>query len=187
MPLDYFKNTKILDIAAGSTFSIFITANREVFSCGLNDFLQIGMDRTLTIVEKRPHTRPLKRVSSPGALEFSIPNKLDYFSDSFVVKAISCGENHSIASVEYHHQTLFVGWGMNKNQQLGVEHCVSTTPRTITNLQRAGVKQVIHSVTQICCGSATTMCLTGQTGQPKTRARVREFLEALQLWRFRRI
>lgn len=58
------------------------------------------------------------------------------------MKKLVCGENHTIACVDYNGQQLYVGWGMNKHQQLGLEYCVSTTPRTIANLQRAPITEV---------------------------------------------
>jgi alpha-tubulin suppressor-like RCC1 family protein len=48
--LDYFGNTKIVDIASGSTYSVFVTERREIFSCGLNDFHQIGIDKAVTVI-----------------------------------------------------------------------------------------------------------------------------------------
>lgn len=114
-----------------------MTERKEVFSCGLNDFHQIGIDKTVTVIEKRRDKKPDRfKKQREGQLEFSIPNKLDYFSDCFDIKRIICGENHTVAEVEYNNQQLYVGWGMNKYQQLGIEYCVSTTPRTISNIQR---------------------------------------------------
>jgi len=52
-----------------------------------------------------------------------------------------------MACVEYSGQQLFVGWGMNKHQQLGLEYCVSTTPRTIANLQRVPITEVAQRFT----------------------------------------
>lgn len=141
--LDFFGPRKIIDIAAGSTYSVFVTERREVFSCGLNDFHQIGIDKTVTVIEKRKDSRSEKyKKQREGQLEFAVPNKLDYFSDNIEVKRLACGENHTLASVDYGGQQLYVGWGMNKHQQLGLEYCISTIPRTIANLQRVPITEV---------------------------------------------
>lgn len=50
----FFKE-KVVDIFAGPTFSFFKTERSEVYSCGINDCLQLGIDRVLKVFQKKKY------------------------------------------------------------------------------------------------------------------------------------
>ena len=44
-----------MDIWAGPTSSFFKTESEQVFSCGMNDCLQLGIDRVVKIFQKKKY------------------------------------------------------------------------------------------------------------------------------------
>jgi hypothetical protein len=85
----------VVDVWSGPTFSFFKTEKQEVFSCGMNDCLQLGIDRVMKIFMKKKylnrtvdHNR--KRL---GEQEFSKPRKIDMFNANvkLSLKHLECG------------------------------------------------------------------------------------------------
>lgn len=100
MELIAFKEA-VCDLWAGPTSSFFKTVGGEVFSCGYNDCLQLGIDRVLKILQKKKYLHRVVDLNKKklGEQEFSKPRKLDIFSKEMGLKLLrlECGENHCLA------------------------------------------------------------------------------------------
>jgi alpha-tubulin suppressor-like RCC1 family protein len=112
----------VVDVFAGPTFSFFKT-EKEVYSCGMNDCLQLGIDRALKVFQKKKYLNRTTDLSKKkvGEQEFSKPRKIDMFGGQFGLTLIQleCGENHCLAVVRYMGQeTMLMGWGLNRHFQI---------------------------------------------------------------------
>ena len=77
--VEFPRKSRIKRISAGGLFSIFITGEFEVFACGMNDFGQLGIEK------------------SSYDSDVSLPTRLDCFR-GYPISQVFCGENHCIAS-----------------------------------------------------------------------------------------
>ena len=96
----------------GSHFSMFITENNEVFSCGDNSKCQLGLEDKTDIL---------------------IPLQIDTLF-TMKVEKISCGESHCLAMIkdEITKTKTIWGWGSNLYGQLGLGNQIQNTmPRPI--------------------------------------------------------
>jgi alpha-tubulin suppressor-like RCC1 family protein len=149
----------VVDVFAGPTFSFFKTERQEVFSCGMNDCLQLGIDRALKVFQKKKYlnrTIELNR-RKVGEQEFSKPRKIDMFSGQFGLSLIQleCGENHCLALVRYMGQeVMLMGWGLNRHYQIEAALPETTTPRTLEAFYAL-------PITHICCGSTFSLATIG--------------------------
>ena len=109
-----FENkTLITEIQCGKTFSMFISNIGELYSCGVNDLNQLGI--------QEPPPRDHLKNNDVQCKDFVIPTKLDYFLDLKVEK-ISCGEAHCVAIIKekYSNERIIWSWGNNRYGQLGL-------------------------------------------------------------------
>ncbi|XP_076173074.1 HECT and RLD domain containing E3 ubiquitin ligase 4 isoform X2 [Ptiloglossa arizonensis] len=128
--VDFKKAAEIEQIACGENYTIVITQDGQIYSCGNIDYGQLG------------HTKERKRLS----LEL-IPGV-----DAFVFKKIACGAHHTLAVNEWGH--LF-SWGSNEEGQLGLnsKNIIECTPRMVKTL---GTNVVV----QVACGMKHALALT---------------------------
>ena len=136
--VDLPENVNISHIAAGGLFSMFITENREVLACGMNDFGQLGIENP-----HRDHT------------DISTPTRLDCFS-GYPINYLICGENHTMAVSVEDNNIMTWAWGRYKEGQLGlgdVQPCA--TPRPVQTLNNAPVYRV-------ACGRRHTFSVIGE-------------------------
>ena len=81
------SENKVMRVFAGSTFTMFLTSQNQLLSCGMNDLGQLGLgenqDFTASVVEEAD-------VGKPTLIEPL---------EEMKVRNVSCGENHSIAQV----------------------------------------------------------------------------------------
>ncbi|XP_064458774.1 probable E3 ubiquitin-protein ligase HERC4 isoform X2 [Ornithodoros turicata] len=94
-----FGSRVVKDVACGKQHTLVLLANGYVYSCGSNEFGQLGQDRS---------QRKLEQVSALAAHE---------------IRAVSCGQDHSLALSE---AGQVFSWGCNKDGQLGND---STDPQ----------------------------------------------------------
>ena len=59
---EFNKKTVIVDIFAGSTFTFFKTSDNEVFSCGINDCFQLGIEKVLKVFKKKKYINRSNKV-----------------------------------------------------------------------------------------------------------------------------
>lgn len=90
--VDFTKANEIEQISCGENYTVTITNDGQVYSCGNNDYGQLG------------HEKARKRLQLIPGL------------DAFVFKKIACGSCHTVAVNEW--GQLF-SWGCNMKGQLG--------------------------------------------------------------------
>ncbi|KAK0090592.1 hypothetical protein PV325_010558 [Microctonus aethiopoides] len=119
--LNFNKATEIKQISCGDNFTVVLTNNGQIYSCGNNDLGQLG------------HDKPRKRLELISSL------------DAFVFKRIACGANFTLAINEWGH--LF-SWGCNHDGQLGLNTDLSIefTPRMVKALGSVVIIQVACGV-----------------------------------------
>ncbi|OAF65447.1 hypothetical protein A3Q56_06827 [Intoshia linei] len=112
IPSEIFKltNKKIIQITSGCSHTLFLTENGSIYSCGGNDYGQLGY-----ITDKE------------NTDENYTPNIIEYF-DSIKVTMIACGSYHSAALSK---KGRVYTWGMNDHGQLGINDSISfiSSPR----------------------------------------------------------
>jgi len=116
----------VIEVVAGSTFSLFITNKGEVYGCGLNDFGQTGAEKCLRDLQVF-YGSPNKIIKT---IDVASPVCVECFSQIKISK-LSCGENHVLA-LSSDPRDLW-GWGKYDQGQLGlgeVKNVVS--PRIIS-------------------------------------------------------
>lgn len=107
----------VRDVACGQRHTLVLLANGSVYSCGSNDFGQLGQDRSM---------RKLEQVSALAAHE---------------IRAVACGEAHSLALSD---AGQVFAWGCNRQGQLGcgTEDESRLRPRVVKRLATLHVVQI---------------------------------------------
>lgn len=107
----------VRDVACGQRHTLVLLANGSVYSCGSNDFGQLGQDRSM---------RKLEQVSTLAAHE---------------IRAVACGEAHSLALSD---AGQVFAWGCNRQGQLGcgTEDESRLRPRVVKRLATLHVVQI---------------------------------------------
>ncbi|KYN01660.1 PREDICTED: RCC1 and BTB domain-containing protein 1-like [Cyphomyrmex costatus] len=110
--LAFFKEMKVVYVSCGGTFTIVITENGDVYSCGYNCVGQLG----------RPSNNDLDNML----------RQVDFFNDA--VKIV-CGFEHTLALTNGRE---IYAWGGNNNGQLGIgnKQCSSKPILVKYKLQR---------------------------------------------------
>lgn len=101
------KNSRLLHLEVGETFTLAVDDDLKIFSWGMNDSCQLGRS---TKIEK-PET------FYPAATKVT---------SSLFPRVVSCGDSHTLM-VDYSNN-LYV-WGSNSSGQFGLGH-----PREVTNI-----------------------------------------------------
>eukprot|EP00483_Globobulimina_turgida_P004438 UN04447 len=127
----------IISISAGNYFSLFLSDDGNVWSCGINTSAQLGLGYS-------DHDRN------------RFPTKIDYFERTNIkINAIKCGENHSIA---LDNKCSVYCWGKNNVGQcainISIEEMVSV-PTMIRYLSKLNKK-----VIDIRTGNNHNGCMT---------------------------
>lgn len=119
--VDFAKANEIEQIACGENYTVAITNEGQVYSCGNNDYGQLG------------HEKARKRLQQIPGL------------DAFVFKKVSCGSCHTLAVNEW--GQLF-SWGSNMKGQLGLSSvdCTERTPRMVKALGTSVIVQIACGV-----------------------------------------
>ncbi|XP_039277120.1 probable E3 ubiquitin-protein ligase HERC4 isoform X2 [Nilaparvata lugens] len=90
--LNFKEANKVHYVACGKSHSVLITESGQIFSCGSNDFGQLG------------HSKPQTRFEEVDRL------------NNYVITKVSCGDHHSAAANEWGEVYT---WGKNSHGQLG--------------------------------------------------------------------
>ncbi|XP_031334829.1 probable E3 ubiquitin-protein ligase HERC4 isoform X2 [Photinus pyralis] len=100
-PLEWFGANNIQEAACGDSHSLLLTKEGKVYSCGNNDYGQLG------------HEQPRKRPHQVLAL------------DAYRISHVACGQSHSMALNEW--GQIFT-WGSDIHGQLGHQLGQQTQP-----------------------------------------------------------
>lgn len=119
--LNFHKATQIEQIACGENYTVIITQDGQVYSCGNNDYGQLG------------HEKGRKRLQLVPGL------------DAFIFKKVACGACHTLAVNEW--GQLF-SWGSNIDGQLGLNspNVTEPAPRMVKTLGTSVIVQVACGV-----------------------------------------
>lgn len=123
--LEWFGANNVKQAACGDTHSLLLTAEGKVYSCGNNDYGQLG------------HDQPRKRPHQVLAL------------DAYHISHVACGHSHSMALNEW--GQIFT-WGSDVYGQLGHQLGQQTqpTPKILKALATLNVVQIVcgrnHSI-----------------------------------------
>ncbi|XP_065295505.1 probable E3 ubiquitin-protein ligase HERC4 isoform X2 [Dermacentor albipictus] len=112
-----FGTRAVREVACGHKHTLVLLASGSVYSCGANDFGQLGQDRSM---------RKLEQVAALAAHE---------------IRAVACGEAHSLALSD---AGQVFSWGCNRNGQLGcgTEEESRLRPKVIKKLATLHIVQI---------------------------------------------
>ncbi|XP_070528774.1 probable E3 ubiquitin-protein ligase HERC4 isoform X3 [Cardiocondyla obscurior] len=104
--VDFAEANNVDQISCGENYTVVITKDGQIYSCGNNDYGQLG------------HEKARKRLQLISGL------------DAFVFRKIACGNCHTLAVNE---RGRLFSWGSNLNGQLGLNSVDSTerAPRMV--------------------------------------------------------
>lgn len=92
--IERLGNMKVKEIFAGSTFSLFLNEKKELYGCGLNDYNQLGIEKSVTKINN--NLEQYRHASFNRTTESPIPKLIDCFTYMPILN-VACGENHSLA------------------------------------------------------------------------------------------
>jgi len=115
-PLKFNANA-VKQIACGKSHTLILTKEGQVYSCGSNDYGQLG------------HEKPRTKL-------YAIPGL-----DAWKIVLVACGENHSLALNEW---GQVLSWGCNLYGQLGLNNIndMNSKPRIVKDLVTSYVIQI---------------------------------------------
>ncbi|XP_015126576.1 probable E3 ubiquitin-protein ligase HERC4 isoform X2 [Diachasma alloeum] len=126
--VDFADSTQVTQIACGENYTVLLTTAGRLYSCGNNDYGQLG------------HPKARKRFQE-------IPSP-----DAFTFRQVSCGGSHTLALNEW--GQLF-SWGSNSDGQLGLnsQTPLEESPRMVKGL---GARVIVQMACGLKHGLALT-------------------------------
>ena len=95
---DYLpEGVDISKIVCGSVFTIFITSNKDIYGCGINDLGQLGLETHMQEMQIAVLDRA-KGMNDVITTDVTRPSPIICF-EGMDVNNVSCGENHSLALI----------------------------------------------------------------------------------------
>ncbi|KAF5286890.1 hypothetical protein FQA39_LY00423 [Lamprigera yunnana] len=130
--LEWFGAKSVEEAACGETHSLLLTKDGKVFSCGNNDYGQLGHAQP----RKRPHVAITEQVTG---------------LDAYHISQVACGMSHSMALNKW--GQIFT-WGSDHNGQLGHNiGQIQAIPKILKALATI-------NIVQIACGQKHSIALT---------------------------
>ncbi|XP_066248449.1 probable E3 ubiquitin-protein ligase HERC4 isoform X1 [Euwallacea similis] len=131
--LDWYLASKVIGCALGDNHTLFLTNEGKVYSCGNNDYGQLGHDQP----RKRPRMSLFKLVTG---------------LDAYNITHVACGATHSAALNQW---GQVFSWGSDFHGQLGLQlgENIQPVPKIIRTLAS-------QHVVQLACGQRHTIALT---------------------------
>ena len=136
------KNIRISKIFCGKTFTIFLSKKDELYSTGINDLNQCGIDNR-TIINEYLCT------------DIVNPIKIEMFMRMKIIN-ISCGESHVLAITEDNCVKTLFSWGSNRFGQLGQG---IQTKQSLPKIVNYFVHYNNSEVFQVSCGAFHSLAL----------------------------
>ncbi len=116
--IDFFDDKPLKQIATGEDFSLFLTQDGQVFSCGANAYGQLGLGHNNTV---------------------HAPTKLDIFNNT-VISQIAAGREHAVFVSD---DGKVFSCGNNKDGRLGLGHFTAMdTPTPIEFFDDKPIKHI---------------------------------------------
>ena len=136
------KNNKITKIFCGKTFTIFLNKKDELYSTGINDLNQCGIDNRTIINEYLCY-------------DIVTPIKIEMFMKMKIIN-ISCGESHVLAITEDNNIKSLFSWGSNRFGQLGQR---IQTKQSMPKIVNYFLYYNNSEVFQVSCGAFHSLAL----------------------------
>ena len=144
------KNDGIIKVFCGKTFTIFLNQKDELFSTGINDLNQCGIDN-----------RFVENINLCN--DIVTPIKIEMFIRMKIIN-ISCGESHVLAITEDNGIKMLFSWGSNRFGQLGQGISIKKSLPKIVNY-------FLHynnsEVSQVSCGAFHSLVLIKMKNEDK--------------------
>ena len=135
------KNNKIAKVYCGKTFTIFVNEKDELFSTGINDLNQCGIDNN--------------SIANDLCNDIVTPIKIEMFMRMKIIN-ISCGESHVLAITEDNCIKTLFSWGSNRFGQLGQGiQTKKSMPKIVNYFLHYSNSEVI----QVSCGAFHSLAL----------------------------
>ena len=135
------KNNKISKVYCGKTFTIFVNEKDELYSTGINDLNQCGIDNN--------------SFSNGICNDIVTPIKIEMFMRMKIIN-ISCGESHVLAITEDNGIKTLFSWGSNRFGQLGQGiQTKKSMPKIVNYFLHYNNSEVI----QVSCGAFHSLAL----------------------------
>ncbi|CAG9828985.1 unnamed protein product [Diabrotica balteata] len=130
--VDWYLANTVIKAALGENHTLLLTKEGKIYSCGSNDYGQLGHDQP----RKRPRMSLFKPVAGLEAHH---------------IVGITCGSRHSMALNQW---GQVFSWGSNLHGQLGydTDEQIQAIPKTIKRL-------AAYSIVQICSGQRHSVAL----------------------------
>jgi len=155
--IESLKDEQVAKIYCGSTFSLFLTKNGELYGCGMNDLGQLGEDiyNDLSVLENA-------RMGQMQTSDITIPTQVSSLL-GIQISTVACGESHVLAiDGDGKDRNMLWAWGQYKSGQLGLgEVNTKLNPRPVQNLSSG-------TVNKIACGSGHSLALIGDASNVTT-------------------
>ena len=136
------NNIRISKVFCGKTFTIFLNKKDELFSTGINDLNQCGVDsRTIT--------------NEYLCDDIVSPIKIEMFMRMKIIN-VSCGESHVLAITEDHGIKTLFSWGSNRFGQLGQG---IQTKQSMPKIVNYFLHYNYSEVYQVSCGAFHSLTL----------------------------
>ncbi|XP_066150994.1 probable E3 ubiquitin-protein ligase HERC4 isoform X3 [Euwallacea fornicatus] len=130
--LEWYLANKVIGCALGDNHTLFLTNEGKVYSCGNNDYGQLGHDQP----RKRPRMSLFKLVAG---------------LDAYNITHVACGATHSAALNQW---GQVFSWGSDFHGQLGLQlgENIQPVPKIVRTLAS-------QHVVQLACGQRHTIAL----------------------------
>ena len=136
------KNDGIIKVFCGKTFTIFLNQKDELYSTGINDLNQCGIDNKL-----------VENINLCN--DIVTPIKIEMFIKMKIIN-ISCGESHVLAITEDNGIRMLFSWGSNRFGQLGQGITIKKSLPKIVNYFLHYNNSI---VSQVSCGAFHSLVL----------------------------
>lgn len=140
-PFGDVKN--VVHVACGRRHTIVVTESGELYSCGNNDYGQLGREKDTTKLGKKIYN-------------FFFVNNFLFLLEMVEgirgqkIVSACCGDNHSMAVTEW---GQLYGWGSDSHSQL----CYFGNSLPVPKIMR---DMAMYNVIQVACGQAHSLALT---------------------------
>ena len=156
--VEALKEEKVVKIYCGATFSLFLTAQGDLYGCGMNDLGQLGEDifNDLGALERA-------RAGQMQTSDVTVPTHVSSLQ-GIQIQSLACGEAHVLAidGDGKEARNMLWAWGQYKNGQLGLgEVTMKLNPRPIQNLSSG-------KISKVAAGSGHSLALVGDASQVTT-------------------
>lgn len=168
----------IVDIVCGKSSSYFINQNGELYSCGSNEFGQLGLKKE--VYNKNIYSNEDYYICYDVVFPTIVTNL-----SKMKVKKIVSGESHCLAIIEEtnNHLTSIWSWGFNKYGQLGNNNIQDINlPNRIDYINKYESCRIVD----ISCGAFHSLCLLSNFSQSKTNLineSIENFILHFKIWR----